>query len=50
MWRMIKFLILLVILAAIALIAYAYVGPIFFVSDFAAPQEQVVVPVILGTE
>lgn len=50
MWRMIKFLILLVILATIALISYAYVGPIFFVSDFAAPQEQVVVPVILGTE
>lgn len=46
MWRLFKFLLFLAILAAIAFIGYAYVGP-FFGSDFAAPQETVTVPVEL---
>ncbi|AKS45924.1 hypothetical protein SAMN05444287_1029 [Octadecabacter temperatus] len=48
MWRLIKFLFVLVVLAAIAFIAFAYLGPIFMPADFAAPVEEVVVPVTLG--
>lgn len=47
MWRAIKVLIFLTALAAIGLIGYAYVGPIFFADDFAPPLEQVVEPVTL---
>ena len=47
MWRLIKFLAVLVILAAIAFVGYAYLGPIFMPADFAAPVEQVVKPVTL---
>lgn len=42
-WRLIKFLIVLSVLAAIGLIGYAYIGP-FFGNDFAAPQNEVVIP------
>jgi hypothetical protein len=48
MWRFIKFLFVLVVLAAIAFVAYAYLGPIFMPGDFAAPIEEVVKPVTLG--
>jgi len=47
MWRLIKALIFLAILASLAFVAYAYAGPIFFQADFAAPSEQVVKPVTL---
>lgn len=47
MWRAIKVLIFLTALAAIGLIGYAYLGPIFFAQDFAPPLEQVVDPVTL---
>ncbi len=47
MWRAIKVLIFLTALAAIGLIGYAYVGPLFFAEDFAPPLEQVVDPVTL---
>ncbi|MEL6641854.1 MAG: hypothetical protein AAFP98_11165 [Pseudomonadota bacterium] len=47
MWRAIKALIFLTALAAIGLIGYAYVGPLFFAQDFAPPLEQVVDPVTL---
>ena len=47
MWRLIKALIYLFILCAIGLIAYAYVGPVFFPDDFAAPQQNVSEPVTL---
>ncbi|PHQ82402.1 MAG: hypothetical protein COB65_09050 [Thalassobium sp.] len=50
MWRLIKFLLFLVVLAALALIAYAYVGPIFFPADFAAPVEEVTKPVTLDVD
>ena len=47
LWRLIKFLLLLVILGAIALVAYAYVGPVLFPSDFAAPAALITEPIIL---
>jgi len=47
LWRLIKFLLVLIILGAIALVVYAYVGPIFFPADFAAPSEQMTVPLTL---
>jgi len=46
MWRIIKWLIYLAVLAAIALIAYAYIGP-FFGADFTAPQQEIRIPVML---
>jgi hypothetical protein len=47
MWRIIKWLIYLAILAALALIAYAYLGP-FFGADFSAPLQEIRVPVDLN--
>ena len=49
MWRFIKAILYLIIIAAIALVAYAYVGPLFFPADFAAPTEEVIQPVTLDT-
>ena len=48
MWRLIKFLVVLAVLAAIAFVGFAYLGPIFMPNDFAAPVEQVIKPVTLG--
>lgn len=50
MWRLIKVLFFLAIIAGIGLIAFAYVGPILFPAEFAAPQEEVTVPVDLDLE
>lgn len=50
MWRLIKVLIFLALLAGIGLVAYAYIGPIFFPADFAPPVIDVNEPVILETE
>jgi hypothetical protein len=50
MWRLIKILIFLAILAALALIAFAYVGPILFPAEFAAPQQDVTLPVTLDLQ
>ena len=50
MWRIFKALIFLSILASAAFIAYAYVGPIFFPADFAAPSAQVTQPLVLETQ
>ncbi|WP_087206943.1 hypothetical protein [Yoonia vestfoldensis] len=47
MWRFIKVLIFLTILMALGFVAYAYIGPILFPSDFAAPAQEVVRPVTL---
>ena len=44
MWRLIKILFFLVILAGVGLVAYAYVGP-FLGVDFMPPRETVTVPV-----
>jgi len=47
MWRAIKALVFLTALAALGLIAYAYVGPIFLPGDFAPPLQDVSEPVTL---
>lgn len=47
MWRIIKWLVYLAILAGLALIAYAYLGP-FFGADFSAPLHEIRVPVDLN--
>jgi len=46
-WRLIKFLVVLVVIGFIGLVAYAYVGPLFFSGDFAAPTEEITQPVTL---
>ena len=50
LWKLIKLLIYLMILGGIGLVAYAYLGPVFFPQDFAAPQERIEQPVVLETE
>ena len=50
MWRVFKALIFLAALAAIGLIGYAYVGPIFFADDFAPPLTDVSEPVTLDID
>lgn len=47
MWRFIKVLIFLTILMALGFVAYAYIGPVLFPSDFAAPAQEVIRPVTL---
>ncbi|MCO4848681.1 MAG: hypothetical protein KC448_12010 [Yoonia sp.] len=47
LWRLIKLLLLLVILGGLALVAYAYIGPILFPADFAAPAVIVSEPITL---
>jgi len=49
MARLIKYLAILILLAGIALIAYAYVGP-WFGADFSAPSEEVRKPVVLNAD
>ncbi len=50
MWRLIKALLFLSVLAALGFIAYAYVGPIVTPADFEPAQEDVVEPVTLDLE
>ncbi|SEN66990.1 hypothetical protein SAMN04488003_12533 [Loktanella fryxellensis] len=50
MWRLIKALFFLAVLAGLALVAYAYAGPLFFPGDFAPPSSQTTQPVTLGVE
>ena len=47
LWRIVKFLFLLIILSGIALVIYAYVGPLFFPADFASPTAPVSLPITL---
>ncbi|WP_292293329.1 hypothetical protein [Marivita sp.] len=49
MGRMIKWLIYLLIIGALALIAYAYIGP-YFGADFSPPQTEVRQPVTLDAD
>ena len=49
MWRLIKAIFFLAVFGAIALVAYAYVGPLFFPADFAAPAQEVTRSVTLDT-
>ena len=46
MGKLVKFILILVILAALGLVAYAYVGEIFG-ADFSAPQEEIRTPLTL---
>lgn len=50
MWRLIKVLLFLTLLAAAGLVAYAYIGPIFFPADFAPERVDFNEPVVLETE
>lgn len=47
MGRLIKYLIYLALLGAVALVAYAYLGP-FFGADFSAPMREIRVPVTIN--
>ena len=49
MMRLIKWLFYLAILAFIALVAYAYIGP-FFGADFSPPQKEIRQEIILETD
>ncbi len=50
MWRIFKALLFLLLVGAVALVVYAYVGPMFFPADFAAPQSETTKPVILDID
>ena len=50
MWRLIKVLLILAVLAAIALVAYAYVGPLVLPGDFEPPVREVTEPVDLDLQ
>lgn len=47
--RLLKYLIYLIILAAIGVIVYAYIGPYFGV-DFSAQQTEIHKPVVLNAD
>lgn len=47
--RLIKGLAVLVVLAAIGVVILAYIGPVLFPAEFAAPQQDIRLPVTLGT-
>ncbi len=49
MARIMKWLVYLAIIGAVALVAYAYVGP-FFGADFSPPQTEVRKPVALDAD
>jgi len=49
MWRLIKALAFLIVLADVGLVAYAYIGPMFFPADFAAPSQEVTRSVTLDS-
>lgn len=50
MWRLIKAVLYLIVICGAGLVAYAYIGPVFFPADFAAPSEEVTRPVTLDTD
>lgn len=50
MWRLIKVMLVLLLLAVILFVAYAYVGPILFHEDFSPTIQEVVKPATLGVE
>jgi len=47
LWRLFKLLLVLMVLAGIGLVIYAYVGPFLMPTDFAAPTQSVTQPVTL---
>jgi hypothetical protein len=50
MWRLLKALLVLAVLAGLAFVAFAYLGPVFLADDFAPPLRQVTTPVDLGLD
>ena len=48
-WRLMKLLVFLAVLATVTVISYAYVGP-FFGADFSAQQSEVREPVTLNVD
>lgn len=50
MWRIIKALLVLAIVAALGVIAFAYAGPWLFPAEFAAPQQEITLPVELDLD
>ncbi len=50
MWRLIKLLLILAILAGIALVAYAYIGPLVVPGNFEPPLRDMTQPVDLDLE
>lgn len=50
MWRVIKALLVLAIVAALGVIAFAYAGPWLFPAEFAAPQQDITLPVDLDLD
>lgn len=49
LWRLIKLFVVLIILAGLGLVAYAYVGPLLFPADFEAPSTAISTPITLDT-
>ena len=47
MWRLIKFLFWVTLLAAVLLVGYAYLGPILLPDHFIPPVTEVTAPVTL---
>ncbi|MCC7319770.1 MAG: hypothetical protein IT542_02205 [Rubellimicrobium sp.] len=50
MWRLIKAILALAVLAGIGFVAFVYLGPVLFPAEFAAPQTEVRLPVDLGLD
>ncbi|MGR3486128.1 MAG: hypothetical protein ACU0BF_12335 [Paracoccaceae bacterium] len=49
LWRLVKLLFWLALLAGLAMVAYAYLGPIVTPADFEPPVRQVTQPITLPT-
>ncbi len=47
-WALVKAALILAVLAVLGVLAYAYVGPMLFPDDFAAPATEETKPVTLG--
>ncbi len=47
--RLLKGIAVLVVLAAVGVVAFAYLGPLLFPAEFAAPTHEIRLPVTLGT-
>jgi len=50
MWRLFKVLFVLIVLGGMAFVAYAFVGPVLWRADFAAPTQLVTETVTLEVE
>lgn len=46
--RLLKGIVVLAVLAALGVVAFAYLGPLLFPAEFAAPGHEIRLPVTLG--